>query len=249
QRLLLVKAQRLLDRKARRAERAEIVEKNRHVKMGPPFARAGVLLPGGKRIFKIEKARELAVLFLNRLRQINRLGVAFERVDDRSRHLRHVQGGGFLQLEARYACVDQLLQILGNILVHDGLMANVEHDAEMPAQRTMGLRNRNVSKPRQGLGGGAGIQMPGEIGDRLVGGFKEAIWLRLERKRYGASGLRFERDQVRDHAQDMIGVACHDLAAGDARLKTERSALDRRRNAGGAYIGQPAADVQLVGVE
>src|SRR3974377_607308 len=146
QRLFFVKAQRLLDRKARRAERAKIVEKYRYVKVRAPFARTGILLPGGKRIFEIEKTRELAVLFLNRLRQVNRLGVGLERVDDVLRHLRNVQGGGFLQLEDRYAGVDQLLQVLGNVLVLDGLMANIEDDAEMPAQRAMGLRNWKIGR-------------------------------------------------------------------------------------------------------
>src|SRR6201981_2580706 len=148
QRFFLVKAQRLLDRKARRTERAKIVEEYRHVKVRAPFPRSGILLPSNKRIFKIEKAGELAVLFLNGLRQINCVGVALECFDDRLRHLRHVQGGGFLQLEDRYTGVDQLLEILGNVLVFDGLMANIEYDAQMPAQRAMGLRDRNMSKPR-----------------------------------------------------------------------------------------------------
>src|ERR1700746_1984403 len=82
QRFFLVKAQRLLDRKARRAERAKIVEEYRNVKVCAPFARTGIFLPGRKGIFEIEKARELAALFLNCLGQINRLGVALERVDD-----------------------------------------------------------------------------------------------------------------------------------------------------------------------
>src|ERR1700746_2056130 len=75
QRFFLVKAQRLLDRKARRTERAKIVEKYRHVKVRAPFARPGVLFPGGKRIFEVEKVRKFAVFLLNRLRQINCLGI------------------------------------------------------------------------------------------------------------------------------------------------------------------------------
>src|SRR5262249_62115506 len=123
----------LLDRKARRAKRAKIVEKDRHVKVGAPFARAGILAPCGKCIFEIEKARELAILFLNRLRQVNGLGVTFERVDDRLRHLRHVQRGGFLQLEDRYPSVHELLQILGNVLLFYPFISYIEYVPPYPA--------------------------------------------------------------------------------------------------------------------
>src|SRR5262249_59546070 len=150
------------------------------------------------------------------------------------------------QVEDRYPSVHELLQILGNVLVFDRLMADVEYDAEMPAQRAMGLRNRNMSKPRQGFSGSAGVEMLGEIGDRLIGSFEEAIGLRFKRKGHSASGLRFQRNQMRDHTQDMIGVACHDLARGDTRLETEWCALDRGRDPRRAYIGQHCCDIHGV---
>src|SRR5262249_46026123 len=108
QRLLLVEAQRLLDGKARGAERTAIVEEDRPVEMRAPFARAGILLPGGERIFEIEEAGELAVLLLDGLREVNGLGVSLERIDDGLRHFRNLQRSGFLQLEDRDAGIDQL---------------------------------------------------------------------------------------------------------------------------------------------
>src|SRR5712691_2994002 len=126
-----MEAQRLLDGKTRRAERAKIIEKHRHVKVGAPFARTWVLLPRRKGVFEIEKTRELAVLFLHRLRQIDRLGVSPQCIDNRLGHLRHVQRRGFLKFEDRDAGVDQLLQTLRDVLVFHGLMADVEYDAEM----------------------------------------------------------------------------------------------------------------------
>ena len=94
-----------------------------------------------------------------RLRQVDGLGVALERIDDALRHFRHVQGGGFLQLEDRHAGIDQLLQRLGDVLVFDRLMADVVDDAEMPAQRLVGFRDRQLRELGELLDRGAGIEM------------------------------------------------------------------------------------------
>ena len=117
---------------------------------------------------------------------------------------------------------------------------------EQPAQRAMSFRDRHVREPRECLGGRAGIEVVGEIIDRLVGGLEKTIRLRLERQRHGASGARFQRDQVRDHAQHMIGVACDHVAAGHARLEAERRGLDRRRDARGADSASMSATLHGV---
>ena len=63
------------------------------------------------------------------------LAKRLQRVDDLLRHVRDAQRGGFLQLEDRDAGVDQLLQRTRDVLELDRLMADVEHDADVPAQR------------------------------------------------------------------------------------------------------------------
>jgi hypothetical protein len=59
----LVKAKRLFDRKARGAEWAKIVEEYRHRESGCAIRADRIPLPGGKYIFKIEKARKLPFFF------------------------------------------------------------------------------------------------------------------------------------------------------------------------------------------
>src|SRR5262245_3744798 len=83
QRLDLVETQRVLDGETRGAERPEIVEEDRNVEVGAPFARSRVLLPGGERILQIEEARQLAVLLFDGLSEIDGVGVALQRVHDR----------------------------------------------------------------------------------------------------------------------------------------------------------------------
>ena len=51
---------------------------------------------------------------------------------------------------------------------------------------------------------------------------------------------------MRDHAQHVVGVARDHVAAGDARLEAERRALDRRRDAARANVGQDVGDVDGV---
>ena len=94
----------------------------------------GVVLPGGEGVFQIEKLREAAVLLLDRLREVDRLGVLRERIDRLLRDLRDVHRRDFLQLEDRNAGIDQLLQRHGDVLEADRLMADVEHDPDVPPQ-------------------------------------------------------------------------------------------------------------------
>src|SRR4029079_613609 len=133
QRLRLVELARVLYVIARVAEWAEVFEEYRHVEVGAPFARTGVLFPGVERVLEIEEARELAVLLLDGLREIDRLRVGLEHIDDLLRHLRHMQRCCFLQLEDRHAGIDKLLQTGADVLELYRLMADVEHDADMAA--------------------------------------------------------------------------------------------------------------------
>jgi hypothetical protein len=72
------------------------------------------------------------------------------------RHFRNIERGGFLQLEDRNAGIDQLLQRRGDVLVFHRLMADVVHDAEMPAQRADRFGDRNMRELGELFGRGAG---------------------------------------------------------------------------------------------
>ncbi len=230
QRLLLVKAQRVLDGEARGAELPEIVEEHRHVEVGAPFARARILFERRDGIVDVEEAVDLAVLLLQRLRQIDGLGVTLERIDRALRHFRNVQRGGFLKLEDRNAGIDQFLQRLGDVLVFHRLVADVVDDAEMPPQRLVRIGDRHARQLREFLDRGAGIKVFGEVVDRLVGGFEKAERLGLERELHRAAGAVSQFDQMRDDAKHVIGVARDHMAVRDPRLEPERRALDRRRD-------------------
>ncbi len=88
--------------------------------------------------------------------------------------------------------------------------------------------------------------MIAEIGDGLVRGLEKTVGLGLERELHAASGLVFQRDEMRDHAQHMIGVACDYVAAGHARFEAERRTLDRRRDAGRVDVGEHVGDINGV---
>src|SRR5437870_6146393 len=133
-RIGFVEPESILNSKARSPKRSEVIQKHGHVNMCPPFARTRVRLPRGESVFEIEEHRELAVFFLQRLGQINGLSVAMQHVDGFLSHLGHVYGGCLLQLENGNARIDELLQRDRNVFVFDGLMANVEHRAQMTPQ-------------------------------------------------------------------------------------------------------------------
>ena len=133
----------------------------------------------------------------------------------------------FLKLEDRNAGIHQFLQRLGNVLESHRLVADVEDDAEMAAQRAVRLGDRNIRQLGELLGRGARVEVLGEIIDGFVGGLEEAMRLRLERKLHRSSGPRLHRDQMRDDAQHVLGVARDHVVAGDARLEAERRGLDR----------------------
>ena len=56
----------------------------------------------------------------------------------------------------------------------------------------------------------------------------------------------FKRDEMRDHAQHVVGVARDHVVPGHPRLKAERRALDRWRDAGRADVGQHVGDIDGV---
>ena len=62
---------------------------------------------------------------------------------------RNVHGRGLLQLEDRDAGGDELLERGGNVLVLDRLVADVEDDAEMTAQRHVRLGDRDARELRR----------------------------------------------------------------------------------------------------
>src|SRR5690606_13034187 len=137
--VLLVELQRVLDREARRLEVAEIVEEDRHVEVRAPLAlAAGILVPRLERVAEIQEPRQLAVAPLDGLRQIHRVRVLPKRVDLLLRDLRHAHRGRLLQLEDRDTAVRERAQRRADILVLDGLMADVVDHAEVLAERRDG---------------------------------------------------------------------------------------------------------------
>src|SRR5688500_2396868 len=64
ERRFLVERQRLLEREARRPERAQIVEEHGDVEVRTPFARTGILVPVLERVLEVEEPRHLPVFLL-----------------------------------------------------------------------------------------------------------------------------------------------------------------------------------------
>jgi hypothetical protein len=87
--------------------------------------------------------------------------------------------------------------------------------------------------------------MIGEIGDRLVGGFEEAERLRLERELHGAAGRGLERDEMRDDAQYVLGIARHHVAAGDPRLEAQAARSGSTARSGGQTSASTSATLMV----
>ena len=149
ERSVFVELERLLDGEARGAERTETSEKHGNVEVRAPLPGARVGLPRLESIREIEEASEAAILFLDRLREVNASGEAAQSFDDFVSYFRDAHGGNFLQLEDRDAGIDQLLERNGDVLVSDGLMANVEDNAHVPAHFNARVGNGKMSQFRE----------------------------------------------------------------------------------------------------
>ena len=125
-------------------------------------------------------------------------------------------------------------------------MADVEHHAEVLAQRRRGIARGEPGLGRQRLDGGVGIEMIGEVVDRFVGGLEEAMGLGLERQRHRPAGAPLQLDQMRDDSGDLRGIGIDDVRPGDPGLEPQRRALDRRVDALAADLGQDVGHVHRV---
>src|SRR5206468_11340158 len=117
----------VFDGETRRSERPEVVEKDGHVNVAPPFARAGILLPRLESIFKIEEHLELAVLLFVCLGEIDRLSKTMQGIDRAFIDLRHLDRGSLLKFEYTDSGVDQLLQRTGTVIALHRPTARSEH--------------------------------------------------------------------------------------------------------------------------
>ena len=141
---------RLRNRESGRVEGAEVVEEDRYVDVHAPLARAGIGFPGRDRVLDVQVVGDRpAVAALERLRQVDRLRVAAKLVHRLVVDRRDVQGRGFLQLQDRNAGVDELLEGRSHVLVLDGLVADVEDDPDVTAQRDERLRDRDPRELRE----------------------------------------------------------------------------------------------------
>src|SRR5207248_8031067 len=102
--------------------------------------------------------------------------VAPQGLDHLVRHLGDANRSRLLELEDRDPGRDEARKRLGDVLVLDRLMADVEDDADVPAE------GRLVA---ESLGGGVRVEMLAEVGDRLRGRLEEAVRLGLQGERDG----------------------------------------------------------------
>src|SRR5438552_2534404 len=87
--------------------------------------------------------------------------------------------------------------------------------------------------------------MMGEVIDGFIRGFKKTKRLRLERQPDHAARALMDFYQPCCDSQDMLGVTRDDVRTGDARLETERRALNRRRAAFGATSPRISATLMV----
>ena len=92
-----------------------------------------------------------------------------------------------------------------DVLVLDRLVADVEHDAEVPAQRDVRLRDRDPGEPAPDCDARrAGVEVLLEVRDRLVRGLEEAVRLRLDREGHRAAGALLELDEMRGDPEHVL---------------------------------------------
>lgn len=112
--------------------------------------------------------RDVSILSLDRLRQVDGFREPLQRLDLFRGDLRNIHRRGFLKLDDRNARGDELRQRCRDVLEADGLMADVEHHAEMPAQGpNRGIHGNagEFCEPRRRF---AGIEVGREVVDRFV---------------------------------------------------------------------------------
>ena len=202
QRLRLVEPQRVLDGEAGGPE----VRRDRR---GTPArgcacairAGRGFALPRREGVLEIEEAVELAVPLLDGLGEVDGLGVAL-RASRRSPASRSgtCSAAASCSLKIGMPASTSFCSDAAMSSYSDRLMADVEHDADVPAQRAIASEIGMPASFASIVGGFAGVEVVGEVIDGLVGGLEEAERLRLERQRHGAAGPLFELDQVRGDA-------------------------------------------------
>src|SRR5690606_41117117 len=128
----------------------------------------------------------------------DRIGVLPERVDLLLRDLRHAHGRGLLQLEYRDADVREPPQRRADILVFDGLMADVVDHAEMLRERALRAVSREPGLLRERCDRTIGIEVIREVIHGLVRRLEEARGLGLEREAHEAAGALAELHEMRD---------------------------------------------------
>src|SRR5215471_18118240 len=98
ERRFLVHRERLLECKLRRLTRPQIFQKYRYVEVRPPLAWRLVGCPAGHRGLEVEEVLEMIAAAFGRLRQVDRVREALERLDLRVGDFADVHRRCFLQL-------------------------------------------------------------------------------------------------------------------------------------------------------
>ncbi len=195
----------------------------------PPLASAGrVELPGVDRVREAEEPRELSISRLGGLAEVDGVGEGLQRRHRLGGDLGDPQGGSRLQLEDRDSCAVEQMQRLRDVLELHGLVADVEDDAEVPADRPGHLAGRQPRQVGQARRPCRGVHVLVEVADRLLGGLQEAVGLRLQGQLDAASGASFKVDEVGDDAQQVLREEVDVLTRRDLRAERQRGSLDRR---------------------
>src|SRR5688500_15713460 len=104
-----VEPQGVLDGKTGCSEGADVVEEDRHMDVGSPFPCFGAGPPGSEGVFQIQEPRELTVLLLIGLSEVDRFRVFLESIHTLLRDLRYVDRCGLLKLKHGNARIHELL--------------------------------------------------------------------------------------------------------------------------------------------
>ncbi len=157
--------------------------------------------PARHRVTEVEEAadRPVAAAF-HRLAEVDGLGELPELLDDLGGDVRNAHRRGHLQLDDRDLGVDEGVEAGADVLELDGLVADVEDDAEVAPQRGGRIHLVDTSERRQPGRRGVGEQLFTEVADRLLGRLHVAERLRLEAQPHRRPRRPGQLDEMGDDA-------------------------------------------------
>lgn len=250
-------AKELAKERLRAREWAELLAKERHVKMHPPLFGARVARRGGgERVREIHIAREGVAASRDHLVEIDALGESGEGAQALGVRARDSQARAELNFWYSNPGGGERSNGGGGLLELDGRVARVEAHADVAPENILAAREGHAGDRAELFGGRAREEVALKKIDGLGGGLEEAAGLGLEGEGDHAPGALFnsvEHGRVPDDLPGHFGGVSLGVAGAYARLEAAGHRADAAleitaRKEGGQDLGELVCVTEALGV-